>query len=307
MSSHVLPEQRLRDIERASARGSLALRARLLVEGLYQGRHRTPHRGSSTEFFDYRAYVPGDPSHRIDWRLYGRSDRLYLRRFHQDAQLTVMIVVDASASMAFTSITRDTNLVSKWRRAQELAAAAAFLTVRQGDRVGLLLRGEEDVHHPPGAGFQHLHMLIAAIERARHVPLGRGEAGGLAGAMETTAQAWRGRGLMIGIGDGLEDPASLLGAAARCRATSRAGIGREVVFAQVLSPDELDLPRAGAVFVDPETRATVRSGGHMADRYTEALHAHNDRLRRGFIGFGGRHVLCPTNDDPVTSLRAIAT
>jgi uncharacterized protein (DUF58 family) len=307
VSEPLLPKQRLREIDRASASGSLALRARLLVEGLYQGRHRTPHRGSSTEFFDFRAYVPGDPSHRIDWRLYGRSDRLYLRRFHQDAQLTVMIVLDASASMSFTSTERETKLVSKWRRAQELAAAAALLTVRQGDRVGLLLRGETDVHHPPGAGFQHLHMLIAAIERAKHVPLGRGEAGGLATAMEASAKSWRGRGLMIGIGDGLEDPESLLGAAARCRATSRAGIGREVVFAQVLAPDELDLPRHGAIFVDPETRATVRSGGDMAERYADALHAHNDRLRRGFIGLGGRHVLCRTDDDPLTSLRAIAT
>ena len=107
----------------------LHLVARTYAEGVYQGRHRTRDRGSSTEFYDYRAYTPGDPTQLIDWRLYGRTDRLYIRRFQQESQLTVLLVVDGSASMYFGGVAwarqpadaRDMS-ATKFRRACEFAA-----------------------------------------------------------------------------------------------------------------------------------------------------------------------------------------
>ncbi|HVZ94781.1 MAG TPA: DUF58 domain-containing protein, partial [Phycisphaerales bacterium] len=261
-------------IERAR---DLMLVARALAEGVHHGRHRTPDRGASTEFYDYRPYVPGDPTQLVDWRLWGRTDRFFIRRFRQDSQLTVMLVVDGSASMDFSGI--DTNRVStptKLRRAQELAAAIAYLAVRQGDRVGLIVTGHDKRERrlvSPAPGWPALHAVINSLESLRGD--GRGgnalqsaqsiglqwhgggserevepsaETPNLAAGLRLCAAANRQRGFAIAIGDALDEPGEFFEAASRLRfgsagsatggAAAAAWRGSDVALLQILTDDE---------------------------------------------------------------------
>jgi len=330
--------------------GELYLRARTLVEGLYHGRHRTPDRGASTEFYDFRAYAHGDPIQRVDWRLFGRTDRLYVRRFHQDTQLTVMLVVDASASMDFAGWEESARIgersrgrgqgrrPTKFRRARELAAALAYLTVRQADRVGLVISGRKGggtantdalLVIPPAAGWGALHGVIGALEGARcegvhGVAKGRrndrGEAAGaMAAGLTAVAHAARQCGLVVCIGDLLDEPRGFLDAAARLRyGGGRAGAGGgmghgracDVACVQVLTPEEIALRApegsSGARLIDPESAEEVRTDIRaVAERYRELVQAHSDSLRAGVAALGGRFVLCRTDEEPVECLHAL--
>ncbi len=288
------------------ASGDLLLRARTLAEGVYQGRHRTPDRGASTEFFDYRAYAPGDPVARIDWRLYGRTERYYLRRFHQDAQLALTLLVDASASMDFSGLRPAEDARTKLGLARELAAALAYLAIRQGDRVGLVVAGaDRPAVVPCGAGVPALHAVVRTLERtnaARH-----GTAGSpLPAAGEAMQHASRGRGLAIVLGDALDDFGAMRSALARLRFESGRG-GRDVVLLQILTDDELRPEGLGpARLVDAEADLSVRTDvARVADRYAELVDAHVAGLRATLLELGGRYRLVRTREDPVSVLRDV--
>ncbi len=333
-SRALLPPDTARALDRASASGDLYLRARRLVEGLYQGRHRTPHRGASTEFYDFRPYTPGDPLSRVDWKLFGRTDRYFVRRFHQDAQLTVTLIVDASASMDFASVDAGGGAgagATKYRRAQELAAALAFLAARQGDRVGLILVGGMPVDGgvraepgprviPPASGWPALHACVEALESTVPSPApargeGEGGRGTLARGFEAATHLLRDRGLVIALGDALEDADALLGAAALLRSAGREGsaarrVRRDVGLVHLLTRDELELPpmSAAARFIDPESSAVVRTSPRaVAERYTSLIHEHCDALRLGLLSLAGRYVLATPADEPVEMLRRLIT
>ncbi len=295
--------------------GHLHLRARTLIEGLHGGRHRTAHRGGSTEFYDYRAYAPGDPISMIDWKVYGRTDRDYVRRFQHESQLTVMLVVDASASMRFAALDEGASprsrRPSKLDRALELAAALAYFTIRQGDRCGLVVPrvGRDAVVIPPGAGMPHLHRVIERLERVR----ARGQ-GGLGDGLEICAGMLRESGLVICIGDGLEDVGPIADGAARVRygAGGRASMlggrqnrGSEVALLQVLTADELSpQPIGSALLVDPESGAEIATDtGAVAGLYREQFGEHQRSLRAGFEAAGGRCVLCRVDRPAEEALR----
>lgn len=334
--SELLPPSTAEGVERA---GGLLLTARTLAEGVYQGRHRTPDRGASTEFYDYRPYVPGDPTHLVDWRLWGRTDRFYIRRFRQDSQLTVMLILDGSASMRYSGSERggrrksevgNAARPSKLRRARELAAALAYLAVRQGDRVGLIVTAHEKSEQrlvSPGAGFPALHGVVATLEAvgdskakkpegepAEHLP-------NLAAGLRLCAAAHRQRSLIVTIGDALDEPAEFFAAASRLRfgaaggatgAQASAARGSDLVLMQVLTDEELDLAalaNAGpARLLDVERNERVRADPRdVASSYNELMRAHLDAMRTGMMALGGRYALCRTSADPVEGLRALFT
>ena len=304
----------------------LHLVARTYAEGVYQGRHRTRDRGSSTEFYDYRAYTPGDPTQLIDWRLYGRTDRLYIRRFQQESQLTVLLVVDGSASMYFGGVawarqpadSRDMS-ATKFRRACEFAATLAYMTIRQGDRVGLVLSGVETeagpvpadrpIAVPPATGWMTLNSIIRALETARPRRPKTGPGTALTEGFEFVDHLMRGGGLIIGIGDGLEQPDALLPAMSRARwprGGGTAGRQREVSLLQVLTHDELDIrDLGGARLVDTETGVQVRThSDQIHASYRKQIEAHQRRLSIGVSSMHGRHHVCITSHPPVDQLRA---
>jgi len=280
------------------------------IEGQYAGRHATPQRGHAIEFADYREYVPGDAVTDIDWKVYGRSDRLYIKQFEHQADMTVNLLLDASASMHYAGadgkrkfgaswlggvgpagrkIKRTTpdgviTNPSKYDQACLMAAAIAFLTVKQQDRVALgVACNGLDTFIPPGGSFRHLHTVLGAMERDPRAKAG------LAAAITEAARRTDRRGLFLIFSDLMEDQDDL--ARALSLLTHR---GMEAIVFHVLHRDEIRLPDLPeSVFVDSETGQRVRLNTHdVRARYDEAFQRRMASWCRLFRGRGiGHHVV----------------
>jgi uncharacterized protein (DUF58 family) len=309
-------------------RFDLAALARSLAAGVQHGRHRSLARGGSAEFYDYRAYSPGDPTRLIDWRLFGRTDRAYLRRFQQESRLSLVLVVDASPSMDFAALEpwaspgRDPAPRTKKRLACELAAALAHLAVAGGDDVGLIIAGGSPRTLAPSGGWPALHALIHALEENLDTPRiapppTRSAAGStapaFAGALAAAEPLTPRGGIVLALTDALDEPAPLFDALSRLRfagggafSASR-GARRDLALVQILAEDELSLPRAGpARLRDPESPLSVDADlDAIRDEYDRAIRAHIARIREGVIGAGGRHTLAPLARPPIDTLREL--
>jgi len=220
---------------------SLELRARVVVEGFWNGLHRSPYHGFSVEFTEYRQYSPGDDTRYLDWRLYARSDRYYLKKFEDETNLRCHLLVDQSRSMAYGSIGH-----TKADYARTLAATLAWFLNGQGDAVGLFTFAER-VHDYLPARHRHgqVRQLMLALERESE-----GRATNLGEPLRRVAELARKRGVIVLISDLLAPIAELEGNLARLGAA-----GHELVVFQVLDPNELsfDFPGA-ALFQDIENR-----------------------------------------------------
>jgi uncharacterized protein (DUF58 family) len=242
--------------------------ARLLAEGWLSGRHRSRWRGASIEFHEYRPYAPGDDPAMVDWRVFARTDRHYLKTFEQETNLECHLLVDSSASMGFTGGAAS----SKLEFASYFAAALAWLVVRGSDRVSLQLfdsRVREFI--PPGSTRRHLHHLLAALEN--NAP--RGETS-LAAALEAAKQQLRRRGTVVILSDFYEEPAAVF------RALNEfLHRGFRVHLFHLLSPEEMVLNETTlARYEDLETREhlTVLPKA-IATGYRDALQAHIGKFR----------------------------
>lgn len=254
--------------------GDLELIARTVVRGFVAGLHRAPFRGAGLDFAGHRAYQQGDDPRHIDWRLFGRTDRHYVREYREDANLRAWLVLDATASMGFA----EPEGLTKLRYAAIVAAALAHIMLGSGDAVGLATFGEgAHLLSPPRSRRGHLHDLLLALEALR--PLGRAAA---ADALDRVTDALPRRGRIVLLSDLLadDDGAALVTAVARARAR-----GDEVMVLRVLTPLEAGRRTAPAArWYDPETpgegvpAALVEDGALAAavDRYYASLAA---RLR----------------------------
>lgn len=281
-------------------------------EAASSGRHRAPDRGHSTEFYDFRPYAEGDPARRVDWRVYARTDRAYIRRFQHEGRATLVLAVDASPSMNFDGLPvagrPKRPLGTKLDRARELAAALAWIAVRAGDRVGLVSHGPRGVC-PPTAGRTALHSVIDALDRLQPAP----QAGHAHADMLSAAGAMRPPGgLLVVLTDGLSPIEHIAAPLRAALATSTRRRFREVggglVLVQILSDDELNLPTdLGPVeFVDPRSDLRARTDpAEIADEYQQALRNHIEQLRAAVVALGGRHFLCPLSLDPLQVLRRV--
>ncbi len=244
---------------------SLELRARVVVEGFWNGLHRSPYHGFSVEFTEYRPYSAGDDTRYLDWRLYARSDRYYLKRFEDETNLRCHLLVDQSRSMGYGSVG-----YSKSEYVRTLAATLAWFLHGQGDAVGLLNFDERLRDYLPARHRQgHLRQLMLALERQ---PEGRET--NLAEPLRRIAELARKRGLIVLLSDLLTP----LGALERNLARLTAA-GHEVVLFQALDPNELafefdrpmlfqDLESRQDVYVDPAgLRADYQSrlSGHCRE------------------------------------------
>jgi uncharacterized protein (DUF58 family) len=148
---------------KAVARLAQPLLARVPMVGNVSGLHRSPHRGSSVEFAEYRNYVPGDDLRRLDWRVFARSDRFYMKEFEAETNLRCYLVLDCSASMGFAG-----KGISKFDYARRLIATLAYLLIHQGDAAGLICIGEKTVSEiPPRRNAGHLKNIMDVLEKAR--------------------------------------------------------------------------------------------------------------------------------------------
>ncbi|MGH7592551.1 MAG: DUF58 domain-containing protein [Gemmatimonadales bacterium] len=248
--------------------GDLSLLARNVVSGFVHGLHRSLRSGVSVDFAEHRPYQPGDDLRRMDWRLYGRTDRFYLKTYEADTNADVTFVVDASASMDFGSAG-----VSKFDYARFLTASLAWLAQRQGDRVGLVtIAGDLLDIVPPST--RHLQLLLHTLGRARAAGAGR-----IPAMMERVAQL-RGRsGIVVLVSDCYEEPGALRRSLAAVRA-----LGNDVIVFHVIDAAERDLPwTAPGNFEDSESgvRLPLRPDD-LRQQYQQIRDAHSAGLLREF-------------------------
>lgn len=240
---------------------SLELRARVLVDGLLAGRHRGPRHGQSIEFSEYRAYAVGDDPRSIDWKLFARTDRCYVRRFEQEIQLACTLVLDNSRSMLFGAPH------SKGEYARTLAATLAYSLLKQRDAVGLVHFADGPTEFLPAqARSGQLHRILVSLSRAAE-----GRSTGLPATLEAVAATTRRRGIVIVLADLLSELDGLEQRLAQLQSR-----GQDVVMLQILDAAELsfdlgpqgileDLESGRRLAVDPTT---------ARDRYQSRLNAH---------------------------------
>jgi len=252
--------------------GSLELKARVIVEGFLQGLHRSPFKGFSVEFAEYRPYLPGDDPASIDWRAYARSDRYYVKRFEQETNLPCHLLVDVSASMGYGS-----GPLTKLQYGTYLAAALAYLLSRQRDAVGLMAFDHDiRVHLPPSTRPRHVLSLLVALDALR--PGARSD---LLRPLHRLASAIERRGLVVVISDLLDEPDRVIEGLRHVRFR-----GMEVIVFQLLDHAELTFPFGGPTrFRDLESAAEVvtmpaevreeylRRLGDLTGHYARALPA----------------------------------
>ncbi|MEM6551097.1 MAG: DUF58 domain-containing protein [Planctomycetota bacterium] len=222
-----------------------------VVEGQYAGRHASPQRGHSVEFSDYRQYTPGDELNSIDWKVYARSDKHVVKLFEHQSDMTVHLLIDASASMAYRGVDGDRKRDSKFDHACRMAASIAFLTIKQQDKVGLAIAKQGlDAVLPAQGSFTQLNKVLRQMEQTR--PTGEAD---LAETLDGLARRVSRKGVVVVFSDLLEPVDAVLQ-----KLSAFTHRGSEVIVFHVMHADELRLPDtlAEATFEDSETGGRVR-------------------------------------------------
>jgi len=255
--------------------GNLLMFARSTVEGYFAGKHKSPHRGSSVEFTDYREYIRGDDPKHIDWRAYGRSRRLFTRRYEAETDMVIYLLVDVSGSMSYGGSGRG----SKYVLAAKIAAALAYLMIQQGDKAALVLfEAKMRQFLPPGGTRRHLHRLVNELELTQPA-FGTG----IAGTLSECDVLFKKRGRLVVLSDFWDDTEKIFEALSRFLHRKF-----EVLLLHVLHPHELDLGGLQAArFHDLETHeeievepAEIRNAYRTAARERVETIAREANIRR---------------------------
>ncbi len=242
--SHVTDFLKPSDLQKISG---LQVLARQVVEGFASGLHRSPHKGSSVEFKQHRQYVPGDEIRRIDWRVFARSDRYYIREYEEETNLRATIILDRSGSMAYGG--EQPGQMSKFDYATRLAACLSYLMLQQADSAGLVTFDSKIRRYiPPRSRVSHLRVIIDELENGR--PGGETEIGKV---LHDLVPKLHRRGLVIIISDCFGEVSEFLKALAHFRYAHH-----ELVVFQVLHPDELEFPFNGWTEFDCLERDNVK-------------------------------------------------
>jgi uncharacterized protein (DUF58 family) len=223
---------------------SLELIARTVVEGFISGLHRSPHLGFSVNFAEYRSYRPGDDIRKIDWKVYGRTDRFFVKEYEGETNTGIHLILDCSRSMTYSS-----RGVTKLEYGQFLAASLGYFAFKQRDAVGFISYDDDIVDYIPARGsIGHLNTVLHAIERAR-----AGEKTDFVNSLVKVSDRIRRRGIVVVISDLYEEPQKVMSGLRHL-----AFRGNDVIVFQILDPNELrfDFPDA-AQFVDMETRSEM--------------------------------------------------
>jgi uncharacterized protein (DUF58 family) len=239
---------------------NMELVARLVVEGFITGLHKSPYHGFSVEFAEHRQYMPGDEIRHIDWKIYGKTDRYYIKQFEEETNLKSYIVLDASKSMAYASPGR----MSKLEYASYITAALAQLMIQQRDAVGLTIYDDSiRSFMPPHATKSYLKEILRQLETTV-----AGNRTSTAGSLHQIAERIKRRGLVIILSDLLDKPSEVMTAIRHFRHKKN-----EVIVMQILDPMErsFDFGR-DAVFRDLETREEMMTQPwHIRKAYQEQM------------------------------------
>ncbi|MFC1742513.1 DUF58 domain-containing protein [Candidatus Riflebacteria bacterium] len=247
---------------------NLEMKARFLVEGLFSGLHKSPFRGFSVEFAEYRNYFLGDNLKHIDWRLYARTDSLYIKLHEEETNLNVQIVLDASSSMHY----KKGGSLSKFEYAAYLSVCLAFLCLKQQDSVGLTIYSEKVLKELPSSNRMSHMRIIANIIEILEKQLTPKMKTGTSFALASLAKRLRKRGLIILISDLLDEPDNILANLKHFKVRKN-----DVLVFQVLDPSELNFDFTGDYqFVDLES-------GEELVTDCEAVKIEYDRELKGFL------------------------
>ena len=204
--------------------GNLELLARTVVDGFINGLHRAPFFGASIDFAEHRGYVPGDDIRRVDWRLYARTDRYYVKQYEADTNTNFTVLFDVSRSMSFAS-----RGISKLEYGSFLAACLAYLAQRQRDRVGIITFDSEEVAYVP-ASAKHFNVVLHTLDRAKATRPGH-----LSQPLKNMAEHFKRRGILCLISDFYDEPDAILEAIKPLRF-----LGNDLIVFHVLDPQEID-------------------------------------------------------------------
>ena len=265
METHLVPGARFVDPKVLARIKDLELLARWVVDGLINGLHRAPHFGASIDFAEHRGYVAGDDIRRVDWKLYARTDRYFVKQYEADTNSNFCAMVDCSKSMGFAS-----QGVSKLDYAKFLIACLAYLSQRQRDRVGVITFDEDVLTHvPPSA--KHFNVLLHTLDRAKPEKPGR-----LLANLTKLAEHFKRRSIIAIASDFYENPEDLLEAV-----KPYSFLGNDLILFHVLDPAEIDFP-----YNDPSRFMDVESGEEVpvvpevfAAQYRKMIQDHIETLR----------------------------
>lgn len=240
---------------------TLELLARAVVEGFVAGLHRSPYKGFSVDFMEYRPYIPGDDPLRVDWKLFARTDRYYVKEFEDETNTGLNILVDVSHSMGYSS-----SGMTKLDYAFFLAASLAYLVIRQRDAVGLTLFDDKIIERiPPRSSKGHLHAMLSLMEKAEY-----GMQTAIGKPLHELAEQQRKRGLVILISDLLDDPAAIVDGLKHFRFK-----GHEVMVFQILDPQEVDFDFKDVIEVED-----METGEKMLVEAETAKEMYQENLER---------------------------
>jgi uncharacterized protein (DUF58 family) len=264
----VMPGARFVDPKILSRIGNLELLSRTVVDGFINGLHRAPYFGASIDFAEHRGYVAGDDIRRVDWRLFARTDRFFVKQYEADTNANFSLIVDVSKSMSFGS-----RGVSKLEYASYLGACLAYLAHKQRDRVGIVTFDSEIVNYvPPSA--KHFNVLLHTLDRAQ-----AGRRGSLTAPLQKMAEHFKRRSLLVLVSDFYDDPSAVLEAVKPLHF-----LGNDLIVFHVLDPAEIDFG-----FEDASSFEDLESGEQvpvvpqsLAEEYRKLIRQHTESLAAKF-------------------------
>jgi uncharacterized protein (DUF58 family) len=267
MATPSLPGARFVDPKVLARIGNLDLLARNVVNGFINGLHRAPYFGASIDFAEHRGYVPGDDIRRVDWRLYARTDRYYVKQYEADTNANFSVLLDVSKSMGFAS-----RGVTKLEYSCYLAACLTYLAHRQRDRVGIITFDDAIVDHVPSSA-KHFDVVLHTLDRAAAKRRGN------LGVVSNLAEHFKRRSILVLISDFYEEPDAVLDAIKPLRF-----LGNDLIVFHVLDPAELDF-----TYDDPSAFEDLESGEQipvvpesLGDQYRALIREHTTALATKF-------------------------
>lgn len=261
----------------------LDLIAKTVVDGFISGLHQSPDFGFSQEFAEYRAYVPGDDLRHIDWNVFARTERMYLKRYRGETNTLITVLVDASRSMKYSS-----RGLEKLEYARFLAASLVYLAHLQRDATGLIIF-DDDVRNfvAPSSRQGQMMRLLHAIDRAE-----AGTRTDFSRPFAHLVDFLRKRGIVVAISDFWEQPEEVIKAVSPLRTR-----GNELILFQVLDPDEIQPKFKGPMLLeDLESGVTMQvSPEYAREEYRQKMAAHLEQLRQKAAAAGIGYYLCDTS------------
>jgi len=263
---------------------TLELKARMVVEGFKVGLHRSPYHGFSVEFSEHRPYMQGDALKNVDWKVFAKSEKYYIKQFEEETNLISHIFVDASKSMQF----KHSGKVSKIDYAAILAAALAYVMINQQDSVGLAIYSDKvHTYLPPKSNRVYLRTLLSALNQIQP-----GGTTATSKCLDSIAEKIKKRGLTIIISDFFDDIDSILTALKHIHYKKN-----EVIVFQILDPIEKSFGfDRDSIFVDLESGEQITTQPHQIQQaYQEAMNEYLNKLKSECLNFGIEYNLIDTS------------